>query len=87
MPRAKGRGGKPKKNKTKLKTKSACKRRFKITKTGKTVIKKTNKRHHLESKSQKNIRHNRKAGVLSEGFAKMVKKCFLHVSRKKTNKK
>jgi large subunit ribosomal protein L35 len=79
MPRAKRKGGK----KLKLKTKHSCRKRFKITKTGKVIIKKTNKRHHLECKGKKNIRHNRKPGTLFEGVAKKVKRCYLYVTVKR----
>jgi len=88
MPRAKLKGGKAKQNKIKLKTKSACKDgRFKVTGTGKIVKGKIGQRKLLRNKTSDNKRQNSKKSLLAEGFARMVKRCFLHISRKKKNKK
>ena len=57
----------------KLKNKSAAKKRFKITATGKVKTGVSGKRHRLASHNAKYIRQNRGTKVLSDADARMVK--------------
>ena len=57
----------------KLKTKSGCKKRFKLTATGKVKHGVAGKRHRLISHSGKYIRTNRGTSVLSESDTPRVK--------------
>ncbi len=61
----------------KMKSKSAAKKRFKMTGTGKVRYKKMNLRHILTKKAQKRKRNLRKSGILSEADAKNVRKQLL----------
>ena len=58
----------------KLKTKSAAKKRFKITATGKVRAQAAGKRHGMIKRSNKFIRDARGNMVLSEPDARIVKK-------------
>lgn len=56
----------------KLKTKSAIKKRFKMTATGKLMRKHANKNHILTKKSGKRIRNLRKLKVISPAEYKKI---------------
>ena len=57
----------------KMKTKSAVKKRFKITATGKVLAGPGKKRHNLSARPQKAKRQNRGSQTLTEMDAKTVK--------------
>ncbi len=61
----------------KLKTKSAIKKRFSLTATGKVKGAKAFKRHNLLCKSQKMKRNARGSAMMSEVVAKIVKKYMI----------
>jgi large subunit ribosomal protein L35 len=72
--------GPPNKRKSKMpkmKTKSAAKKRFKITATGKVLSAAAGKRHGMIKRSNKFIRNARGTMVLAEPDAKKVIKNFL----------
>lgn len=56
----------------KLKTKSAIKKRFKMTATGKLMRKHTNKNHILTKKNGKRIRNLRKLTVINKSEEKRI---------------
>ncbi|MBC7147490.1 MAG: 50S ribosomal protein L35 [Thioclava marina] len=58
----------------KMKTKSAAKKRFKFTATGKVKVGPAGKRHGMIKRSTKFIRETAGTMVLSEADAKIVKK-------------
>ena len=58
----------------KMKTKSSCKKRFKITANGRVKSAAAGKRHGMIKRSNKFIRDARGMMVLSEPDAKIVKK-------------
>jgi large subunit ribosomal protein L35 len=58
--------------KLKMKTKSAAKKRLKVTGSGKIKYKKSNLRHILTSKAKKRKRHLRKHGILSPADTKHI---------------
>ena len=58
----------------KMKTKSSCKKRFKITATGKVMSAAAGKRHNMIKRSNKFIRDARGTSALSEPDARIVKK-------------
>jgi large subunit ribosomal protein L35 len=58
----------------KIKVKRSVSRRFKVTKTGKIVFGHQYAGHHKTSKSGSRKRRLKKPGVLSENFAKKVRK-------------
>ena len=58
----------------KMKTKSSCKKRFKITASGRVKSAAAGKRHGMIKRSNKFIRDARGMMVLSEPDAKIVKK-------------
>ena len=58
----------------KMKTKSAAKKRFKITGTGKVKVAAAGKRHGMIKRSNKFIRDARGTTVLSDQDARIVKK-------------
>lgn len=58
----------------KMKTKSSCKKRFKITASGKVKSAAAGKRHGMIKRSNKFIRDARGTMVLSESDARIVKK-------------
>jgi len=58
----------------KMKTKSSCKKRFKITANGRVKSQAAGKRHGMIKRSTKFIRDARGTMVLSEPDAKIVKK-------------
>ena len=58
----------------KIKTKSAAKKRFKITGTGKVLYAQAGKRHGMIKRTNKFIRNARGTTSLSEADAKIVKK-------------
>lgn len=60
--------------KYKLKTKSSCKKRFKITGTGLIVANHAFKRHGMRKRPNKFIRNSRGMKVLSEGMSKVIRK-------------
>ena len=57
----------------KLKTHSASKKRFNLTKTGKVKCAKANKSHILTKKSTKRLRGLRQTGYIAECEAKKVR--------------
>lgn len=57
----------------KLKTKSAVKKRFKITATGKVLASQANKRHNMRKRSKRQLRNQRGTTVLPDMEAKRVK--------------
>lgn len=61
----------------KMKTKSSCKQRFRITASGKVRIKNAGKRHNMRKRSKRQIRDNRKPDFMFEGDAAFVKKQFM----------
>lgn len=70
----------------KMKTKSACKRRFKVTATGKILRKGANTRHMLINKPGKRKRQARGTMVMSEPDTKIILRNFLPYLRKKASK-
>lgn len=60
--------------KYKLKTNSSCKKRFKVTGTGKIMAACAFKRHGMRKRSNKFIRNSRGMKVLSEGVSKVIRK-------------
>lgn len=64
----------------KMKTKSAAKKRFHVTASGKIKHKRAGKRHNLSKKSSKAIRQLRNDGYLAPGFTAMIKKYDLPYS-------
>jgi large subunit ribosomal protein L35 len=58
--------------KLKLKTRSAARKRFKQTKTGKILYKKAFRGHLLEKKSQKRKRHIKLNGLLKSTEVKRI---------------
>lgn len=67
---------------SKLKTKSSCKRRFKISGTGKVIIKHSGKSHMMTKRNKVQIRDKRKSGVMSASDSKFVLKKFLSYFKK-----
>lgn len=61
----------------KMKTKSAAKKRFKITGTGKVLAAAAGKRHGMIKRSNKFLRDTRGTMVLSASDAKVVVKNYL----------
>jgi large subunit ribosomal protein L35 len=61
----------------KMKTKSAAKKRFKVTGTGKVLYAQAGKRHGMIKRTNRQIRNLRGTNVLFEGDAANVKKYFL----------
>ena len=61
----------------KIKTKSAAKKRFKITGTGKVLYAQAGTRHGMIKRTNKQIRNHRGTTTLFEGDAANVKKFFL----------
>ncbi len=59
---------------SKLKTKSSCKKRFKMTGTGKVKAGQSGKRHGMIKRTPKQIRQKRGTDVLETPDQKMVKK-------------
>ncbi len=57
----------------KMKTKSGCKKRFKLTATGKVKHGQINKRHRLISKTPKRIRQLRGTNTLNKADGNKVK--------------
>ena len=66
----------------KLKTKSICKRKFRITGTGKLTYKAIGKRHNMSKRSNKQVRQKRKTQFLSETNSKYMLKRFLSYFKK-----
>ncbi len=58
----------------KMKTKSSCKKRFKITASGRVKAAQAGKRHGMIKRSNKFIRQARGTTVLSEPDEKIIKK-------------
>jgi large subunit ribosomal protein L35 len=58
----------------KMKTKSSCKKRFKLTASGKVKSAAAGKRHGMIKRSNKFIRDARGTTVLSEPDARIIKK-------------
>jgi large subunit ribosomal protein L35 len=70
--------GRPKESKMpKMKTKSAAKKRFKITGTGKVMYAQAGKRHGMIKRTNKQIRNLRGTNVMFETDGYNVKKYFL----------
>ena len=61
----------------KMKTKSGAKKRFKITATGKVMVKQAGKNHMMIRRSKKFIRNARGMTVMAAADARIVKKNFL----------
>ena len=59
--------------KTKMKTKSGVKKRFKLTATGKVVSTQANKRHGMIKRTNKQIRNQRGTTMMNPSDAKIVK--------------
>ena len=57
----------------KMKTKSAAKKRFKITGTGKVLYAQAGKRHGMIKRTNKQIRNQRGTMVLAPGDERLVK--------------
>jgi len=57
----------------KMKTKSSCKKRFKITATGKVLSAQAGKRHMMIKRSKKFIRNARGTTTLCAADAKIIK--------------
>lgn len=57
----------------KLKTKSAAKKRFKVTGTGKVKAAQANKRHGMRKRSKRQLRNQRGTEVLPDMEAKRAK--------------
>ena len=57
----------------KMKTKSAAKKRFKITATGKVLAQAAGKRHGMIKRSNKQIRNQRGTTILAPGDERLVK--------------
>lgn len=68
----------------KLKSKRTCRKRFKITGTGKVKIKNAGKRHNMVNQKKRQLRVNRKPDTLkTKGLIKKIKRVFLNVSNKR----
>jgi len=61
----------------KLKSKSALKKRFKLTKSGKVKRAKASKGHILTKKTRKRKRNLRKSAIVTAGDAKKLKRLIL----------
>lgn len=61
----------------KLKTKSAVKKRFKLTATGKVVGTQAGKKHFMRRRTKAQLRNLRGTTILCDQDAKNVKKFFL----------
>ena len=61
----------------KMKTKSAAKKRFKITATGKVMAGAAFKRHCLSTKPKKMKRTSRRTGALSKADGIIIKRNFM----------
>ena len=70
----------------KMKTKSAAKKRFKVTATGKVKSKGAFTRHMMRNKSTKMKRKARGTHVMNESDAKVILTCFLPYKRRKARK-
>ena len=57
----------------KMKTKSSCKKRFKISATGKVITAQAGKRHGMIKRSTKFIRNARGTTTMSEPDARIIK--------------
>jgi large subunit ribosomal protein L35 len=66
----------------KLKTKSSCKGRFRITGTGRIKFKHSGKSHFMTRRSNVQIRDKRKDGFISEGAHRFILKNFLSYFKK-----
>jgi large subunit ribosomal protein L35 len=66
----------------KLKTKSSCKGRFKISGGGKILFKHSGKNHGMTKRSQQQIRDKRKRGIVSYGDSGFIIKSFLGYFKK-----
>lgn len=62
----------------KMKTKSAAKKRFRLTGTGKVKMAHAFKRHNLRKRSQKMKRKARNSTTMKKGDARKVIRFFLH---------
>ena len=65
----------------KMKTKSSCKKRFKVTAKGKVLTAQAGKRHGMIKRTKKFIRNARGTMVLADEDAKVVKRNFLPYAR------
>jgi large subunit ribosomal protein L35 len=70
----------------KMKTKSAAKKRFKVTASGKVKSKAAFTRHMMRNKSTKMKRKARGMACLNESDAKVILTCFMPYSRRKARK-
>jgi large subunit ribosomal protein L35 len=57
----------------KMKTKSGCKKRFRLTGTGKVRHNQANKRHGMINRSNRQLREQRGSAILAPQDAKIVK--------------
>ncbi len=57
----------------KMKNKSSCKKRFRITATGKVRATQSGKRHGMIKRTNKQIRNQRGTTILEPGDARLVK--------------
>lgn len=61
----------------KLKTKSAVKKRFKLTATGKVIATQAGKKHFMRRRTKSQLRNLRGTTILCDQDAKNIKKFFL----------
>ena len=65
----------------KLKTNSSCKKRFRLTSSGKVAYKATGKSHNMRNKSGSQIRDKRKKSFLESFDVKRILKNFMPNSK------
>jgi len=61
----------------KLKTKSAVKKRFKLTATGKVIASQAGKKHFMRRRTKSQLRNLRGTTILCDQDARNIKKFFL----------
>lgn len=66
----------------KLKTKSTCKGRYKITGTGKVLFKNSGKNHGMTKRSKQQIRDKRKQDEMSPANSKVFLKKYISYFKK-----
>ena len=57
----------------KVKTKSSCKKRFRVTASGRIKATQSGKRHGMIKRTNKQIRNQRGTAILSDGDERLVK--------------
>ena len=65
----------------KMKTKSSCKKRFKVTASGRVVAAQAGKRHGMIKRTPKQIRQKRGTTALAAPDAKVVKRTYMPYNR------